>query len=61
MNETYEVKTVLKTKFHKTLTAKITDKQRAAIDNLAKVGELSIGEATREILDAEIQAKGIIE
>ena len=55
----YEVNTVLKTKFHKTLTAKITDKQRAAIDNLAKIGELSIGEATRAILDAGIAAKGI--
>ena len=49
----------MKIKYHKTLTAKITDKQRAAIDNLAKVGELSIGEATRELLDAGIKAKGI--
>ena len=50
---------VLKTKYHKTLTAKITDKQRAAIDNLAKVEELSIGEAARALLDAGIRARGI--
>jgi len=42
---------MLKAKYHKTLTAKVTDKQRAAIDNLAVSRGLSIGEAVRAVLD----------
>ena len=48
-----------RTKFSQTLTAKITDKQRTAIMNLAEVEEMSLGEAARELLDAGIQARGI--
>ena len=48
-----------RTQFPQTLTAKITDKQRTAIENLAENGELSIGEAAREILDAGIKARGL--
>lgn len=48
-----------KTKFHKTLTAKITDRQRTAIENMAEVGDLSIGEAARVLLDAGMKAKGL--
>lgn len=48
-----------RTKFPKTLTAKITDRQRAAIENLAENEDLSIGEAARVLLDAGIQARGL--
>jgi hypothetical protein len=51
--------TVQKTKFHRTLTAKITDRQRTAIENMAEVGDLSIGEAARVLLDAGMKAKGL--
>lgn len=48
-----------KAKFHKTLTAKITDRQRAAIENVAEVGDLSIGEAARELIDLGMKARGM--
>jgi hypothetical protein len=48
-----------RTKFPQTLTAKITNRQRTAIENLAEAGELSIGEAVRELLDAGIKARGM--
>lgn len=41
----------LKAKYHRTLTAKVTERQRAAIDQLATSKGLSIGEAVRAVLD----------
>ncbi len=48
-----------KRKFIETLCVKISKPQRTAIEALAESQGLSIGEATREILNAGIAARGI--
>jgi hypothetical protein len=46
---------VLKSKYHKTISAKVTDRQRTAIDNLATSKGLSIGEVIRAVLDVGLK------
>jgi hypothetical protein len=50
-----------RTRYPQYLTAKLTDKQRTAIENLAETRELSLGEAIRELLDVGIQVRGLME
>ena len=45
--------------FVETLCVKISKTQRSAIIALAESQELSIGEATRELLNLGIRAKGL--
>lgn len=42
---------MLKAKYNRTVTAKVTDRQRTSIDALAASRGLSIGEAVRVVLD----------
>ncbi len=48
-----------KIKFSASLAAKITPEQRASIEHLAMTKDLSLGEATREILSSGIKAMAI--
>mgnify|MGYP001156526429 CR=1 FL=1 len=50
---------MLQSKYHKTISAKVTDRQRSAIDNLAAANGLSIGEVTRDLLNAGLKVRGI--
>ena len=47
-------------KYVETITFKLSLGQRKAIESLASQEELSVGEATRKLLDAGIQARGIL-
>jgi hypothetical protein len=50
---------VRKRKFVESLTIKISSIQRAKIEALANSKETTIGEATRELIDAGLQLRGI--
>jgi hypothetical protein len=48
-----------KIRFSASLAAKITPEQRASIEHLATMNDLSLGEATREILSKGIEVMAI--
>jgi hypothetical protein len=48
-----------KRNFIETLSIKISKTQRSVIEDFAERGELSIGQAARELMDAGIAAKGL--
>lgn len=46
------------TRYPQVLSTKLTKEQRTYIENLAEVRKLSIGEATRLLLDEAIRSRG---
>lgn len=46
-------------KFSAQLAVKVEPKTRRAVEELADRGKMSLGEATRELLNAGIAAKGL--
>lgn len=49
------MKKMVPTRYPRTLSAKLTDEQRDAIDSIAESQKVSIGEAVRVVIDAGLR------
>jgi predicted HTH domain antitoxin len=47
-------------RLRESLNVKLLPEQRIAIERLAEIEEMSLGEAARELLNAGIQARGLM-
>jgi hypothetical protein len=52
-------KSRIKTRLNCSLAIKLSDEQRAAVEKLASIKEISLGEATRRLLEKGIETMGM--